>query len=410
MASSLISNTLQVDFKSVLGFPEAGMAAMFKALESSGLRGFLGCSSGIYEADLVAFLQNALAGSFDAMTHERFLLMTAIHYGLKINWRSTRLVLCEAKPFPSLKVLNAKTVGTYVARKKGIDDGNEGDEPVMATAAVVKKKPVTKKRPAATADEPAVKKKRTLVGRASPADKNLALVTVEQERPAATADEPAVKKKRTLVGRASPADKNLALVTVEQERRAPKRKLKMPAGSNDEIVEKVPDVENFVKKDPEQIPVVDEVDNIIEQVLAEMAQMETDLYEPAVTRFDDVADDNIERSIAVNDEDDNLDGDENEIARKMAPFTAPKQFLKEPLRSGEDDDLLGLRTVLDVLQTQNEIRYFLEHCDVLSMQMDSDLVIYRTTLVRTFQVVTICRVDKSEVFVVLISPHYSKRH
>ncbi|KZV23561.1 hypothetical protein F511_05115 [Dorcoceras hygrometricum] len=48
------------------------------------------------------------------------------------------------------------------------------------------------------------------------------------------------------------------------------------------------------------------------------------------------------------------------------------------------------------------------HCDVLSMQMDSDLVIYRTTLVRTFQVVTICRVDKSEVLVVLISPHYSK--
>ncbi|KZV21274.1 hypothetical protein F511_25677 [Dorcoceras hygrometricum] len=50
-----------------------------------------------------------------------------------------------------------------------------------------------------------------------------------------------------------------------------------------------------------------------------------------------------------------------------------------------------------------------EHYDVLSMQMDRDLVIYRTTLVRTFQVVTICRVDKSEVLVVLISPHYSKR-
>ncbi|KZV43606.1 hypothetical protein F511_16498 [Dorcoceras hygrometricum] len=47
--------------------------------------------------------------------------------------------------------------------------------------------------------------------------------------------------------------------------------------------------------------------------------------------------------------------------------------------------------------------------DVLSMQMDSDLVIYQTTLVRTFQVVTICRVDKSEVLVVLIIPHYSKR-
>ncbi|KZV21379.1 hypothetical protein F511_23970 [Dorcoceras hygrometricum] len=42
-----------------------------------------------------------------------------------------------------------------------------------------------------------------------------------------------------------------------------------------------------------------------------------------------------------------------------------------------------------------------EHCDVLSMQMDSDLVIYRTTLVQTFQMVTIYRVDKSEVLVVL---------
>ncbi|KZV14127.1 protein ASPARTIC PROTEASE IN GUARD cell 2-like [Dorcoceras hygrometricum] len=42
--------------------------------------------------------------------------------------------------------------------------------------------------------------------------------------------------------------------------------------------------------------------------------------------------------------------------------------------------------------------------------MDSDLVIYRTTLVRTFQVVTICRVDKSEILVVQVSPHYSKRH
>ncbi|KZV41990.1 hypothetical protein F511_16938 [Dorcoceras hygrometricum] len=56
-----------------------------------------------------------------------------------------------------------------------------------------------------------------------------------------------------------------------------------------------------------------------------------------------------------------------------------------------------------------DVKYHREHCDVLSMQMDSDLVIYRTTLVRTFQVVTIYRVDKSEVLVVLISPHYSKR-
>ncbi|KZV18127.1 hypothetical protein F511_25453 [Dorcoceras hygrometricum] len=37
----------------------------------------------------------------------------------------------------------------------------------------------------------------------------------------------------------------------------------------------------------------------------------------------------------------------------------------------------------------------------VSKMMDSDLVIYRTTLVRTFQVVTICRVEKSEALSVI---------
>ncbi|KZV58296.1 thylakoid lumenal 16.5 kDa protein, chloroplastic [Dorcoceras hygrometricum] len=45
MASSLIANNLQVKFDSVLTFPEEGMFKMFKALESTGLRGFLGCPS-----------------------------------------------------------------------------------------------------------------------------------------------------------------------------------------------------------------------------------------------------------------------------------------------------------------------------------------------------------------------------
>ncbi|KZV22849.1 hypothetical protein F511_41134 [Dorcoceras hygrometricum] len=152
------------------------------------------------------------AGSFDAVTHERFLLMTAIHCGLKINWskllfdilkemvipssKQARgfavqicvlvqgvpdLALCESKPFPTLKVLNVKTVGTYVSKQKGIDDGNEGDEQVMAIAEEVKKKPMTKKRIAPTTVEPVAKKKRTTVRRVAPADKNLALVTVAQE-------------------------------------------------------------------------------------------------------------------------------------------------------------------------------------------------------------------------------------
>ncbi|KZV37590.1 hypothetical protein F511_13861 [Dorcoceras hygrometricum] len=88
------------------------------------------------------------AGSFDAVTHERFLLMTAIHGGIKINWSrflfetlkdmvtpsskqakgfsaricvllkgSLDLTLGESNTFPPLKILIIKTVGTYIAKK-----------------------------------------------------------------------------------------------------------------------------------------------------------------------------------------------------------------------------------------------------------------------------------------------------
>ncbi|KZV50210.1 hypothetical protein F511_21125 [Dorcoceras hygrometricum] len=41
MATSLIQNAIQVNFDSILSFPDEGMVQMFKALESTGLRGFL---------------------------------------------------------------------------------------------------------------------------------------------------------------------------------------------------------------------------------------------------------------------------------------------------------------------------------------------------------------------------------
>ncbi|KZV16031.1 hypothetical protein F511_26160 [Dorcoceras hygrometricum] len=59
MASSLISNTIQVYFDSVLEMDNEGMVAMFEALISSGLSGFLGCSSAIFETALVEFFHNA---------------------------------------------------------------------------------------------------------------------------------------------------------------------------------------------------------------------------------------------------------------------------------------------------------------------------------------------------------------
>ncbi|KZV26286.1 hypothetical protein F511_41691 [Dorcoceras hygrometricum] len=199
MASALINNASQIYFDSVFGMDNEGMVKMFKALESSGLKGFLGCSSVIYEAALVEFFHNASvqndkvvstvqgksvefteaifagtfelpteglidmsdvpkylvfdarttfsydvtvkASSFDASTHERFLMMSAIHGGVKgapdLDWG-------ESKDFPPLKILTPNTVGTYVDKNKNITvdvDEPAGDEPV------VKKKATSKRRP-----------------------------------------------------------------------------------------------------------------------------------------------------------------------------------------------------------------------------------------------------------------------
>ncbi|KZV32120.1 D-cysteine desulfhydrase 2, mitochondrial [Dorcoceras hygrometricum] len=58
MASSLIGNTNQVHFASVLAMDNAEMVAMFEALVASGLNGFLGCMSEIFETALNEFYQN----------------------------------------------------------------------------------------------------------------------------------------------------------------------------------------------------------------------------------------------------------------------------------------------------------------------------------------------------------------
>ncbi|KZV36289.1 hypothetical protein F511_28304 [Dorcoceras hygrometricum] len=361
MALSLIASALQVNFDSVLTFPEEGMAAMFKALESTDVRGFLECPSVLYEQELDQFFDTAFvrenevisavqgkligiseeqlaivfelpmagltymtevpkylvydarnifsisgepvktsckrremkyefcllndilaksvtvkAGSFDAVTHERFLLMMAIHFGLKINWSkimfdifkemvtktskqakgfavqicvllksAPNLTLGEAKfdwavkirirppeletsicdvkirrcantkTFPPLKILTVKTVGTYIAKNKNIT-GEEGvDEPMAKVA----NKAVTKRILAPADVESGAKKKRTNMGRPAPAEANLAMVTVAQN--------------------VEPISVIPAATPRTQRRRAPKRKLVLQEGSDAEIVDNI---------------------------------------------------------------------------------------------------------------------------------------------------------------------------
>ncbi|KZV39466.1 pentatricopeptide repeat-containing protein mitochondrial [Dorcoceras hygrometricum] len=53
--------------------------------------------------DILAKTVTAKAGCFDAITHERFLLMTAIHGGIKINWRKFLFGILKEMVTPSSK-------------------------------------------------------------------------------------------------------------------------------------------------------------------------------------------------------------------------------------------------------------------------------------------------------------------
>ncbi|KZV42878.1 hypothetical protein F511_17482 [Dorcoceras hygrometricum] len=60
MASSYISNAVHINFDSVLGIQDNdGMVNMFRALEATGLRGFLCCPSMLYEQELEQFFDTA---------------------------------------------------------------------------------------------------------------------------------------------------------------------------------------------------------------------------------------------------------------------------------------------------------------------------------------------------------------
>ncbi|KZV34368.1 splicing factor 3B subunit 1-like [Dorcoceras hygrometricum] len=348
VASSLIANSLQVNFDSVLGIPDdEGMVMMFRALVSTDIRCFRGCPSVLYEQELEQFFDTASVKDHEIICAVRENLLVYLRNFLPVCLSyqqqgmvtktskqakgfssqicallesAPNLTMGEAKTFPPLKILTGNTVGTYVAKQKGIDDSNEEDEPVVKKTAL--KKSVSKKRSASPSDETVIKKKRTTVGRAAPAEKEMAMVPIVQD--------------------VEPLSTVLAPTPKAQRRCAPKRKLVFPTGSDDEIVDTEPDVEPLVKKQREKTT-ADDVDNIIDEVISKTAQMETDVEEPSLTRSDDTVVEVTKCSTASNDEDDNLDGAENEIARKMTSITAPKQFLKEPLSLGRMTTCLGLR-------------------------------------------------------------------
>ncbi|KZV42850.1 hypothetical protein F511_13603 [Dorcoceras hygrometricum] len=149
--------------------------------------------------DILAKTIYVKEGSFDAVTRERFMLMTAITFDVKVNWsqllfdvlkemvtpgsrhaKGYAIQICvllknipglelgESRAFPLPRVLNEKTVHRYVVINEKVGGEEVADAPRVKTtpakkAKTPKKKAVSKKIPVESDAEaaPFVKKKRT---------------------------------------------------------------------------------------------------------------------------------------------------------------------------------------------------------------------------------------------------------
>ncbi|KZV35723.1 hypothetical protein F511_41881 [Dorcoceras hygrometricum] len=144
------------------------------------------------------------AGSFNAITVEKFSMVTAVVCGVRMNWANIlfnifkkmvtpgskqakgfavqvslllenipNLELGKSSEFPASKILLVKTVHRYVS----LNDKVGAEEAVEA----LKPKAASKKRPAADVGAPVVKKKRTMRKKSSYSQSNLEIVAVAQE-------------------------------------------------------------------------------------------------------------------------------------------------------------------------------------------------------------------------------------
>ncbi|KZV42791.1 hypothetical protein F511_26566 [Dorcoceras hygrometricum] len=344
-------------------------------------------------SDILAKSVTVKAGSFDAVTHERFLMMSAIFRGVKVNWgrllfnifkdmvtpgsRKARgyavhicillknvpnLELGDSKEFPPLKVLTEKTVSRYIAINKNIVVEDVDDESRVKKTSM--KKAASNKRPATAVDEPVVKKTRARVGKAAVVAKDSALVSVAQKAVPLQVVEP---------------------ITIEQppklKRKSPKRKLKLPQGSEDELVDKdadVGDVEkqsdeptaDVVVKEPavdtiaekERVTSGDDVDLIIQQILADTAQFETDVGEPDVgSDTEDVETDQNTEPLKS--------GDNDETSGFLHPKSDPATyFVKEPIEETEQNqgtDITDMVQTADRTLSDDESMTLEEHLSTI---------------------------------------------
>ncbi|KZV58069.1 hypothetical protein F511_42442 [Dorcoceras hygrometricum] len=161
--------------------------------------------------DIMAKSISVKAGYFNALTVEKFSLLTAVVCGIRMNWASIlfnilkkmvsagskqakgfavqislllesipNLELGESTEFPASKILTDKTVHRYISFNDKVGVEEAADAPPMKKAP--RKPAASKKRPAAaTAREPVPKKKRTSKKKSGSSSSTLEMVVVAQE-------------------------------------------------------------------------------------------------------------------------------------------------------------------------------------------------------------------------------------
>ncbi|KZV55550.1 hypothetical protein F511_29007 [Dorcoceras hygrometricum] len=240
-------------------------------------------------------------GSFDAVTRDRFMLMTAITFDVKVNWSSLLFGILKEMVTPGSRVLTEKTVHSYVVINEKVGTEEVADAPRVKKTPV--KKVVSQKRPAAVDVEiaPVVKKKRTTKGKLVVIAQEAVPLQIIEGTAAVPVEQPPVPKqkiqkiKRRLVleaedeivddqpaaeaatGMKEPVIENEQAVT-EPAVEIPEAEIAVDRMFVEPVVDSVSDsvfepaVATVVNEGPST---TDDVDDILQQVLTETAQLET---------------------------------------------------------------------------------------------------------------------------------------
>ncbi|KZV45365.1 hypothetical protein F511_09022 [Dorcoceras hygrometricum] len=252
--------------------------------------------------DIMAKSISVKAGSFNAITVEKFLMVTAVVCGVRMNWARVlfnilkkmvtpgskqakgfavqislllenipNLELGESSEFSASKILTEKTVHRYVSLNDKV-----GAE--KATGAL-KPKTVSKKIPAAADFEaPSVKKKRTMKKKSGSSKVNLEIVAVAQEAVPIQIFEPTT---------AAPAAEGIftqpaAEDEISADPPADEGADEETADGDAAVVNELASGQAVADTVNKELSTADDVDVIIEQVLADTAQIIVDEEDQAL--------------------------------------------------------------------------------------------------------------------------------